>query len=94
MTQIVAGKNALSSKEVSKVRILAFAALVIGANVCASIASGSLLTKYEGWKQLDVPNRPAATFSFEQAGGGKHNLTVRTNKSVAFLYREVSASDS
>lgn len=50
-----------------------------------ALAATDLLNAGEGWKRLDVPNQPAAEFHFTESG----ELTVKADKSVAFLYRPV-----
>jgi hypothetical protein len=56
----------------------------------ASSAAADLLTERADWQQLDVPNRPAASFNFTQLKAGRDELRVRTDKSVAFLYRSIT----
>jgi hypothetical protein len=58
--------------------------------LAGSTASGELLASRDGWRQLDVPSRQAAKFTFERTDQNSADLTVRTDKSVAFLYRNVA----
>jgi hypothetical protein len=65
----------------------AFASAPFLAAATASAAT-PLLTPPEGWTHLDVPNQPAAEFSFSKSG----DLMVTAEKSVSFLYRAISPS--
>jgi hypothetical protein len=58
--------------------------------LAGSPAFAELLASRDDWKELHVPNQPAAKFVFETTGDGPDSLTVQTDKSVAFLYREVT----
>ena len=64
--------------------------LFAAACLAGSTASAELLASRDSWKQLHVPNRPAATFVFDRTG----SLTVQTDNSVAFLYRDVAGETS
>lgn len=75
-------------------RLRFFYFLSVAFYLAASTASGELLVQKESWKQLSAPNRPAAQFVFEIQDKISNSLTVRTDKSVAFLYREVSDAAS
>ncbi len=83
----VASKEA-RSKRLSR-RWRSFATLVVASCLAGSTAYAGLLDKPDSWKRLHVPNRPAANFTFENTGQNSRGLTVQTDKSVAFLYREV-----
>lgn len=74
-------------------RGLCFATFCVAACVAGSPASAELLATRGDWKELHVPNRPAATFAFETTGKSPDSLTVQTDNSVAFLYREVTRGE-
>ena len=64
--------------------------MVVSLVLAGPPANAELLAKPDGWKRLDVPNQPAATFTFTPAGG----LTVQTHKSVSFLYRDITGDNT
>ena len=74
--------------------LLGFAILVATTSFDANTARAELLASPENWQQLHVPNQPAAKFAFINPGNRSMRLTVRTDKSVAFLYREVKGEKS
>jgi hypothetical protein len=71
-----------------------FGLFIVVVCLAGSTAFAELLESRNSWKELHVPNRPAAKFSFKHTREGPGGLTVETDKSVAFLYREVTGEAS
>lgn len=71
------------------IRLCLAGALLFGSFTgTTALAESNLFIAKDDWKRLELPNQPPAEFAFSPSG----DLTVRTDKSVAFLYRAIADS--